>query len=76
MAPGLSTTQVSSVTLPLGEWPGVGLGEWCGEGEGEAKWTSALECLLFPQGDVGLEPDLEVGRRFSQFSSVTLLRGE
>ena len=24
-------SQVSSVTLPLGEWPGEGTGEWCGE---------------------------------------------
>lgn len=25
--------QVSSVTLPLGEGPGVGVGEWCGDTE-------------------------------------------
>lgn len=37
---------------------------------------SALEWRLFPQGEVGREEGLEGGRGLSQFSSVTLVRGE
>ena len=67
--------QVSSVTLPLGEGPGVGVGEWCGDSE-PWKQMSALEWRLLPHGEVGREEGREGGRGLSQFSSVTLVRGE
>ena len=37
---------------------------------------SALEWRLFPQGEVGREEGRDGGRGLSQFSSVTLVRGE
>lgn len=37
---------------------------------------SALEWRLFPQGDVGREEGRDGERGLSQFSSVTLVRGE